>query len=137
MVGIAVENQIVMLPTFGEILIGVVNHLICGKGADHFHIPRDGYPSHIRAERLGYLNSEGTHTSACTVERGKVIDLRPDLSRESMSQWLRPIVEWRLSAAIRQPLRPVTASSFDERGCPGGEWNIGATCKRELRKAAT
>jgi hypothetical protein len=69
MVGIAVENQIVMLPTFCEILIGVINHLICANGADHFHVPRAGYPSHIRAERLGYLNSERAHTSACSVNQ--------------------------------------------------------------------
>src|ERR1700730_4976175 len=69
MVGKAVEDQVVVLPTLGEILLGVIDHVICADGSDHVHIIRCRYASHICAERLGDLHSERTNTSPCAVNQ--------------------------------------------------------------------
>src|SRR5438094_7462208 len=59
----AVENQVVTLPTFGEILLDIINDTICADGSHHLHISRAAYAGHIRAERLGDLHRERTHAS--------------------------------------------------------------------------
>src|SRR5260370_19227545 len=69
MVPNAVEKEVVTLPTFGEILLGVINDPIRADGSNHVHIPRTAYAGHIRAERLGNLHSERTHTSRRTVNQ--------------------------------------------------------------------
>src|ERR1700687_1754174 len=71
-----VENQIVMLSTFREILSGVINDVICADGSDHFNVPRTANARNFSAERLGYLHSERTHASRRTVNQ----DLLPRLN---------------------------------------------------------
>src|SRR5438067_9913778 len=69
MVPNAVENQIITLPRFGEILLGVINDVICADGSDHVHIPRTAYAGDFCAERFGNLHSERTHASRRTVDQ--------------------------------------------------------------------
>src|SRR5271157_1509862 len=76
MVPNAVENQVITLPTLGEILLGVINDVICADGSDHVHIPRTAYASNLCSERLGDLHSERTHASRRTVDQ----DLLPRLN---------------------------------------------------------
>ena len=71
-----VENQIVMLSTFREILSGVINDVICADGSDHFNVPRTANARNFSAERLGDLHSERTHASRRTVNQ----DLLPRLN---------------------------------------------------------
>src|SRR5271157_5013582 len=69
MVPNAVENQVITLPTLGEILLGVINDVICADGSDHVHIPRTAHASNLCTERLGDLHSERTHASRRTVNQ--------------------------------------------------------------------
>src|SRR5215469_5234333 len=85
MVPNAVENQVITLPTFGEIIPGVINHVICADGLDHVHIPRTAYASNLRAKRFGALHSESTHTSRRTVNQ----DLLPGLNPSRVAQTLQ------------------------------------------------
>src|ERR1700733_7866681 len=55
------------MPTLGEILLGVINDLICADGSDQVDIPRTAYAGHLCAERLGDLHGERTHASRRTV----------------------------------------------------------------------
>src|ERR1700733_12930169 len=55
------------MPTLGEILLGVINDLICADGPDPVDIPRTAYAGHRCAERLGDLHGERTHASRRTV----------------------------------------------------------------------
>jgi hypothetical protein len=71
-----VEKYIVKLPTLGEILLSVIEDVICADGSDHFDIPRTRYTGHICAERLGDLHSECAYASGRTVDQ----DLLPGLN---------------------------------------------------------
>src|SRR5260370_36256851 len=85
MVGKAVENQVVTLPTLGEILLAVINDPICADGSDHVHIPRTGYAGHICAEGPGDLHGERTPASPCTVNQ----DLLPWLNVSLVAKTLQ------------------------------------------------
>src|SRR6266852_7954283 len=85
MVPNAVEKEVVTLPTFGEILLRVINDPICADGSDHVHVPRTAYAGHLCAERLGDLHSEGTHASRRTVNQ----DLLPRLNVSLVAKTLQ------------------------------------------------
>src|SRR5712691_930405 len=85
MVPNAVENHVITLPTFGEILLGVIDDPICADGSDHVHIPRTAYAGHICAEPLGDLHSERTHASRRTVNQ----DLLPRLNLSLVAKTLQ------------------------------------------------
>src|SRR5215212_2184325 len=70
-----VENQVVLLSTFREIISGVINDVICAEGSDHFNVPRTANARNFRAERLGDLHSEGTHPSCRTVYQDLLLRL--------------------------------------------------------------
>src|SRR5206468_1122692 len=57
------------LLTFGEILFGVIDHVICAKRSHKIGITRAANAGHIRAERLGYLHRECAHPSRRTVDQ--------------------------------------------------------------------
>src|SRR5215831_12238085 len=76
MVHIAVENQVVTFPTLREILLGVINGMICADRPDQPYIPRAAHASDLRTERLGDLHRERTHASRRTVNQ----DLLPRLN---------------------------------------------------------
>src|SRR5713101_5528180 len=79
-----VENEIVTLSTFGEILLGVINDPICADGSDHVHIPRTAHAGHICAERLGDLHSERTHTSSRNVNQDLLARLNLSLVAKTL-----------------------------------------------------
>src|ERR1700704_5243611 len=64
-----VENQVVVLSTFREILSGVINDAIRSDGSDHFNVPRTANAGDFGAERLGDLHSERTHASCRTIDQ--------------------------------------------------------------------
>src|SRR6266704_4571622 len=84
MVPHAVENQVVTLFTFGEILAPVINDVIRPDGSDHLHIPRAAYSGHRCAERLGDLHSESTHTSGSAVNQDLLPRLNLSLAAKSL-----------------------------------------------------
>src|SRR5437667_10595149 len=69
MVRNAVENQVITLLPLGEILLGIINDVICADGPYHAQIPGAAYAGDIRAERLGDLHGERTHTSRRAVDQ--------------------------------------------------------------------
>src|SRR5271167_1769936 len=69
MVPNAIEEQVVALCTFCEVLLCVVDDPICTNGPDHVEIPGTAYAGHFRAKRLGDLHCECTHTSRSTVNQ--------------------------------------------------------------------
>src|SRR5437773_4391436 len=73
-----VENEVVTLRAFGEILLGVINDAIGADGAHHLHFPRTAYAGHICAEELGDLYSERAHASPGSVDQDLLP--RPNLS---------------------------------------------------------
>src|SRR5215470_12370484 len=85
MVTNAVENYIVALRAFGEILPGVINDPICADGSHHFHIARAAYAGHICAERPGDLHCERTDASRRTVDQ----DLLPRLNLPLVTKTLQ------------------------------------------------
>src|ERR1700733_3658878 len=78
MVPYVVEKQVVTLPAPGEILLGVINDLIRANGSDQVHISGAAYAGYVRAEPLGELHSERTHTSRGAVDQDLLP--RPNLS---------------------------------------------------------
>src|SRR5712692_11346461 len=80
-----VENQVVALRTFGEILFGVINDLICADRSDHVHISRTAHAGHFRSERLGDLHGERTHASRRAVNQ----DLLPRLNLSRVAKSLQ------------------------------------------------
>jgi hypothetical protein len=50
MVPYAVEDQIIMLPTVGEVFFGVINDVVRAKGSDYIHIPCAAYASDLCAK---------------------------------------------------------------------------------------
>jgi hypothetical protein len=65
----AVQNQVVTLPTPGEIFLGVINDVICADGPDQVHISRAAYPGDLCAEELGDLDRERADASRRTVNQ--------------------------------------------------------------------
>ena|SRR5205085_1727360 len=105
MVPNAVENQIITLPRFGEILLGVINDVICADGSDHVHIPRTAYAGDFCAERFGNLHSERTHASRRTVDQ----DL---LSRLNLSLVATPCNAVNAATGAEAACSNVTLSGF-------------------------
>src|SRR5229473_320947 len=85
MVPNAVEKEVVTLPTFGEILLRVINDPICADGSDHVHVPRTAYAGNLCAERSGDLHSERAHASRRTVNQ----DLLPRLNVSLVAKTLQ------------------------------------------------
>src|SRR5271165_191208 len=85
MVHHTVEQEVVTLPTFGEILLGVINDVIRADGSDHVHISCTAYAGHLRTEPPGNLNCERPHTSRRTVNQ----DLLPRLNVSLVAKTLQ------------------------------------------------
>src|SRR5215831_9624072 len=80
-----VKNQVVTLPTFGEVLLGVINHAIRTDRSHHVHIPRTANAGNICAERLGDLHRKRTDTSRRTVNQ----DFLPRLNLSLVAKTLQ------------------------------------------------
>src|SRR6266576_2237704 len=84
MVSHEVENRVVMLSAFREILSGVINDVICADGPDHFNAPRTAHSRDFRAKRLGDLHSERAHTSRGTIDQDPLSRLNPGLVAKTL-----------------------------------------------------
>src|SRR4028118_1840160 len=73
-----IEDEIVALAALGEVLLGVINDLVCAERSDHVQFPRAVHARHLRSVSLGKLNGEGTHTSSSAVDQNLLS--RPNLS---------------------------------------------------------
>src|SRR3712207_7717849 len=69
MVARNIDDEIVALPALGEVLLGVINNLVCAERSDHIQFPRAVHAGHVRSVRLGKLHGEGSHTTARTVDQ--------------------------------------------------------------------
>src|SRR5215469_7315533 len=70
-----IENQIPALPTFSEILLGVINDPISTDGSHHVHISCTAHAGNLCAEGFGDLDRECTHASRRPINQ----DLLPRL----------------------------------------------------------
>src|ERR1700730_1990001 len=69
MVRNVVENYVVAFRAFGEILFRVIDDVIRAERSHKIDILRTADTGHIRAERLGDLHREGSHTSRRAVDQ--------------------------------------------------------------------
>src|SRR5205814_10299239 len=86
MVSNAVENQVITLPTLGEILLRVINDLICAERSDDVDIPRTADAGHICPERLGDLHSERAHASRRPVNQDFLPRLKLSLVTKTLQR---------------------------------------------------
>src|SRR2546421_710767 len=66
MISVHSENEVIPLPIFGEICLGVINDVVCAKRAHHVHIPRAAHGSDESPERFGKLHRKRPHTTTRT-----------------------------------------------------------------------
>src|SRR5829696_3018168 len=64
-----VEDQVVALIAFGEVLACVVDDVIRTDGSDHLHLRGAAHAGDVCAERLGDLHGVGTHSSRRTNDK--------------------------------------------------------------------
>src|ERR1700674_3824052 len=69
MVPHVVEDEVVPLPTLGEILLGVVDDVVSADRADHVHVPRAAHAGDFGAERFGNLHGEAAEASGRSVDQ--------------------------------------------------------------------
>lgn len=60
------EDQVVALRPVGEVLAGVVDHVVGAEGADKVHLIRAADARDVRSEHLRELQRERADTSRCT-----------------------------------------------------------------------
>ena len=84
MVSNAIQNDVVTVAAFGEILLSIVNDLIRADGSDHVHITRAAYAGDIRAERLGDLHRERTDTACRPVNQNSLPLLNSSLVAKTL-----------------------------------------------------
>src|ERR1700730_10291994 len=69
MVWNVVENHVVTLPTFGEILFCVIDDTICAERSHKIDISGAAYAGHVCAERFRDLDGECSHASGSAVNQ--------------------------------------------------------------------
>src|SRR5439155_16927363 len=69
MVGNVVQNHVVTLIAFGEILFSVINNMICTERSDQVQISCTANAGHICAHGFSYLHRERAYTSRRTVNQ--------------------------------------------------------------------
>src|ERR1039457_7623639 len=90
MVRCAIEYEVVSLPAAGEILLGVIDHMVSADRSDHVHIPRAAHTGHGRAERFGDLHGERTYPARRTVYQDLLPRLNPSLIAKTLKGAERP-----------------------------------------------
>src|SRR5207249_10703942 len=85
MVRNVVENHVITLVTFGEILFGVINYMIRPERSDHVQISRATDAGYLRTERFGDLHRERTDDSGRAVDQ----DFLPRLDLSFIEQNLQ------------------------------------------------
>lgn len=84
-----VEDEVVALPTLGEVFLGVIDDVVCAERADHVNIPRATHPRHFRAERLGNLHRERTYATRRTVDQDSLARLHVSLVAQGLESHTR------------------------------------------------
>jgi len=51
------------MPALGEVLLGIVNNLICANGANQVHFPRAAHAGDFRPKIFGKLHSGGANAA--------------------------------------------------------------------------
>src|SRR5947208_12756974 len=69
MISVHSKNEVIALPIFGEIFLGVINDMVCTNRAHHVHIPRAAHASDFSAERFGKLHRKRTDTTRRTINQ--------------------------------------------------------------------
>src|SRR5579864_3723450 len=69
MISVHRKNEVIPLPIFGEICLGVINDLVCANRAHHIHIPRAAHASDFSPERFGNLHRKRPHTTRRTMNQ--------------------------------------------------------------------
>src|ERR1700726_3712379 len=64
-----VDNYVVAICTLGEILFGVINHVICAERSDKINISSTAYASNFSAERFGDLHRESPDTAGRAIDQ--------------------------------------------------------------------
>src|SRR6266849_5328764 len=84
MIGVRSHDQIVTLPTFGEIFPRVINDMVCAKRPRRVHIPRAAYRSDFSPERFGNLDRKRTHTTRRAINQYLMARLDPSLVTKTL-----------------------------------------------------
>src|SRR5258707_13204783 len=69
MISVNSKNEVIPLPNFGEIFLGVINDMICTNREQHVHIPRAAHGSDFSPERFGNLHRKRPHTTTRTMNQ--------------------------------------------------------------------
>src|SRR5215204_3978332 len=72
------------LPRVREVILGVVDDVLCAQRSDHLHVPRAAHATHLGIEGLGDLYGEGPHASRGADDQDLVPWLDPSLVAQSL-----------------------------------------------------
>src|SRR5918997_5403903 len=78
------EDEIVVLPTSGEVLLGVVDDVICAERSDQLYVPRAAHAGHLGVEGLGDLYGQGPYASRRTDDQDLVPRLDPPVVAQTL-----------------------------------------------------
>src|SRR5206468_8923236 len=106
------EDEIEALPTLGEVLLRVVDDVVCADRSDQVHGPRAAHAGHLGAEGLGDLHGERPHASRRAddqhlVSRRDPTVIAQTLQRRQRGHWYgrrlveREVGRFQLQEAIR------------------------------------
>src|SRR6185295_8724597 len=84
MIGVGTEDQVVPLPVFGKIPLGVINDMVRANRSRRVHFPRAAHGGDFSPESLGDLDRECTHTSGGAVNQNLLASLDPSLVTKTL-----------------------------------------------------
>src|SRR6266581_8933850 len=84
MISVNSKNEVIPLPIFGEIFLGVINDPVCTNRAHHVHIPGAAHASDFSPERFGNLHRKRTHTARRTINQNLLPWLNLSLIAETL-----------------------------------------------------
>jgi hypothetical protein len=115
------EDEIVALPTLGEVLVGVVDDVVCADRSDHVHVPRAAHAGHFGAEGLGNLHGERPNPSRRADDQDLVPRLDPSVIAQTLEDFyiygdpLLAVADGRVIEAVDSiPDSPVGGRTWEE-----------------------
>src|SRR6266496_1120316 len=69
MISVHSKNEVIPLPIFSEIFLGVINDMVSTNRAHQVHIPRATHASDFSSERFGNLHRKRTHTTTRAINQ--------------------------------------------------------------------
>src|ERR1700726_539237 len=81
-----IEDQIVPLVAFGEIFLGVIDHMIGADRTDKIDISRTANAGDLRAERFRDLDRESAHASGRAVHQNLLTSLNMTFVAETLQR---------------------------------------------------